>query len=84
MNGNILQLAKALPQESLMGLELSGSVQRVFNSYAYTWQMAVPAHSRYLSKSLLCYRFKLMLSILPHPDVVGPACIMEQDCPGED
>lgn len=53
MNGNILQLAKALPQESLMGLELSGSVQRVFNSYAYTWQMAVPAHSRYLSKSLL-------------------------------
>lgn len=36
MNGNILQLAKALPQESLMGLELFGSIQSLQPIYIHT------------------------------------------------
>jgi len=44
---------RLLPQESLMGLELFGSVQRVFKLYTHMRQMAVPVHSRHLSKPLL-------------------------------
>lgn len=71
MNGNILCLAKALPQESLVGLELSGSVHRAFNPYTYTRQMAVPVHSTRLSKSVQnrCYVVTLNLCF-PYPHVL--------------
>lgn len=82
MNGNILRLVKALPQGIPRG---SGALwQRTESLQMDARQMAALVHSTRLSKSLPLCDFKLMLFILPCLGVVGAACILEQDCPGED
>lgn len=83
MNGNILCLAKALPQESLAGLELLGRAERAFTACRY--------HSRWLglcslgiSEHHCCAEAAECCFCAPCFGLVSPACVTGEDCPGKE